>query len=81
MKRFEYKILDAAVIEPHRESEEFDLKYKIICPVSTFDQTPSSVSSFLPDKCLSIASCCVNATPTVHQDTITKISITFFISP
>jgi len=28
MKRFEYKILDAAVIEPHRESEEFDLKYE-----------------------------------------------------
>ena len=25
MKRFEYKILDAAVIEPHRESEELDL--------------------------------------------------------
>jgi len=29
MKRFEYKILDAAVIEPHRESEEFDLKYEV----------------------------------------------------
>ena len=28
MKRFEYKILDAAVIEPHKESEEFDLRYE-----------------------------------------------------
>ena len=28
MKRFEYKILDADVIEPHKESEEFDLRYE-----------------------------------------------------
>ena len=28
MKRFEYKILDAAVIEPHKESEEFKLRYE-----------------------------------------------------
>ena len=31
MKRFEYKILDAAVIEPHKESEEFDLRYEEAC--------------------------------------------------
>ena len=28
MKRFEYKILDAAVIEPHKDSEEFNLRYE-----------------------------------------------------
>ena len=28
MKRFEYKILDAAVIEPRKDSEEFNLRYE-----------------------------------------------------
>ena len=28
MKRFEYKILDAAVIEPHKDSEELNLRYE-----------------------------------------------------
>tara|TARA_R100001369_G_scaffold72343_1_gene100375 strand:- start:420 stop:629 length:210 start_codon:yes stop_codon:yes gene_type:complete len=28
MKRFEYKILDAAVIEPRKDSEEFELRFE-----------------------------------------------------
>ena len=28
MKRFEYKILDAVIIEPHKDSEEFNLRYE-----------------------------------------------------
>ena len=28
MKRFEYKILDDVIIEPHKDSEEFNLRYE-----------------------------------------------------